>query len=235
MIRGKSWDEYWQESAPTSGPYAAIARFYRSRIISPAVRHYVRRYFRDEAGKVYVHAGCGSAETDSRIGFIAADVVLMDISLEALRIARRTTRFPKARLVCGDLFAPPFRTSSVDGIWDLGVMEHFDGPEIRRIFTGLGRILKPGARCVVFWPPVYGLSVIALTSFLFVANTILRRGLRLYPDEISLFRSLAQVRELLSGSRIEMERTHFGPRDLFTYVVLVGRASRDGESEPPAP
>lgn len=226
MFHGKSWDEYWKDSPPNSGLYAAIARFYRTRIISPAVRHYFRRYFSDAPGHVYLHAGCGSGESDSLIGYEAANFVLMDISIEALRIAKETTRFRKVHFVCGDIFAPPFRDSSIDGIWNLGVMEHFHEPDIARIFAGMGRIMKPGARCVIFWPPVYGLSVIALNSFLFLANRILRRGLQLYPDEISLFRSLSRVRGLARGSGITVERIHFGIRDLFTYAVLVGRASQ---------
>lgn len=220
-IRGKSWDDYWKDSAPHRGLYAIVARAYRRWIISPAIAHFFRRTFTDTSGRVYLHAGCGSAETDSQIGYRDATIVLMDISVEALRIARSKTRFHKAYVVCGDLFAPPFRTSSIDGAWNLGVVEHFYEPEIKRIFAGLGRILRPGANGLILWPPVYGLSVLVLTSFLFVANRLFRRSVTLYPDEVSRFRSMDQARRLLAGSGLRAERTHFGPRDLFTYVVLV--------------
>lgn len=233
-IRGKSWDDYWRDSAPHRGLYALLARAYRRWIISLAVAHFFRSTFSDAPGRVYVHAGCGSAETDSRIGYREATIVLMDISVEALKIARATTRFPKAHVVCGDLFAPPFRTSSIDGAWNLGVVEHFYEPEIRRIFAGLGRILKPDASALILWPPVYGLSVLVLTSFLFVVNRLLRRSVTLYPDEVSRYRSIDQARGLLAGSGLRAERTHFGIRDLFTYVVLVATRERAPASAPEA-
>jgi dolichol-phosphate mannosyltransferase len=220
-MRGKSWDDYWLDSAADRSLFAVIAKQYRRFLISPSVRHFFRRYFRDEPGRRYLHAGCGSAESDRRIGYTRASFVLLDISPEALKIAKRNATNPNVHLVCGDIFHPPFRDAAFDGIWNLGVMEHFHTPEIERIFAALGRILKPGARCLIFWPPKYGLSVIALTSFLRVANAVRRTPMHLYPDEISLFASASWARELLRLADLAVERTHFGIRDLFTYVVLV--------------
>ena len=222
----KSWDDYWRDSATDRSLYAVIAKQYRRFFISPSVRHFFRRYFRDEPGRMYLHAGCGSAESDRRIGYARASFVLLDSSPEALKIARRGATNPNVHLVCGDIFQPPFRDAAFDGIWNLGVMEHFPTPEIERIFAALGRTLKPGARCLIFWPPTYGLSVIALTSFLRVANTVRRTPLRLYPDEVSLFASAEWARGLLASGGLAIERTHFGIRDLFTYVVVVANKGR---------
>ncbi len=218
---GKGWDEYWLDSARDRNLFAVIAKMYRRYIISPAVGHYLRKYFRDERGRTYLHAGCGSAESDRRIGFTRATFVYLDISHEALLLARRNATMPGIKLVRGDIFTPPFRTASIDGIWNLGVLEHFHAPDIERIFRGLSRVLRPAARCVIFWPPAYGLSVIALTSFLRIANAPRRTPLRLYPDEVSLFRSARWARRLIEPAGLAVERTHFGIRDLFTYVVLV--------------
>ena len=217
------WDEYWRNSTSDRSPFAVIARIYRRFLISPAVRHYFRRYFRDESGRRYLHAGCGSAESDRRIGFTRASLVLMDSSREALLIARRNSTAPNTHVVCGDLFRPPFRDDVFDGAWNLGVMEHFEAPEIQRIFIALARVLKAEARTLVFWPPRYGLSVITLAAFLKVANAIRRSPLHLYPDEVSLFSSTQWARGLMHGARLVIDRTHFGIRDLFTYVVVIAR------------
>lgn len=224
---GKTWDEYWRDSALDRSLFAVVAKLYRRVLIAPSVRHHFRKYFRDERGRVYLHAGCGSAESDRRIGFTQASFVLMDISLEALRIAKRNSTNPNVRLVCGDIFHPPFRAESFDGMWNLGVFEHFEVPEIERIFAATRNVLKSGARCVIFWPPKYGLSVLFLTSFLRIANVVRRTPLHLYPDEVSLFSSAGWARDLLRSAGLAFERTHFGIRDLFTYVVLVAhKASR---------
>jgi dolichol-phosphate mannosyltransferase len=225
-VRGKSWDDYWRDSAADRSLFSVVAKQYRRFLISPSVRHFFRRYFRDEPGRLYLHAGCGSAESDRRIGYTRASFVLLDISPEALKIAKRNATNPNVHLVCGDIFHPPFRDATFDGIWNLGVMEHFHAPEIERIFAALGRILKPGARCLIFWPPRYGLSVLALTSFLRIANAVRRTPLHLYPDEVSLFSSTGWVRGLLRLAGLAVERTHFGVRDLFTYVVLVASKER---------
>ena len=127
--------------------------------------------------------------------------------------------------MCGDLFAPPFRANVFDGAWNLGVMEHFTAPDIERLFVALARVLRPGGRALIFWPPKYGLSVIALAATSKVLNALRRSPLQLYPDEVSLFTTAGRARRLLRPARLALERTHFGIRDLFTYVVLV--ASKD--------
>lgn len=220
---GKSWDEYWRDSAHDRGLFAIIAKLYRRFLISPSLRHHFRKYFRDDPGRIYLHAGCGSAESDRLIGFTSSSFVLMDLSFEALRIAERNSTVPNVKLVCGDIFHPPFRRNTFDGIWNLGVLEHFEPAEIERIFTASREILKCDGRLLIFWPPKYGLSVLFLTTFLRIANAIRRSPLHLYPDEVSLFSSAEWAGDLLRPAGLILERTDFGIRDLFTYVVLVVR------------
>jgi SAM-dependent methyltransferase len=186
-VRGKDWDQYWVDSRKSKGLFEIIAKFYRRYIISPAVRHYLHKYFHDEPGRLYLHAGCGSSESDNRIGFEHAKFVLMDISVEGLKIARQKSKLRSAYFVCGDIYNPPFKTGTLDGVWNLGVMEHFKEDEITRIFQSLRRPLKEDGRCLIFWPPRYGLSVLTLTSFLCVMNKLRKKPLVLYPDEISRF------------------------------------------------
>jgi SAM-dependent methyltransferase len=220
-VRGKNWDQYWVDSAKSKGLFEIIAKFYRRCIISPTVKHYFRKYFRDEPGRVYLHAGCGSSESDNRIDFQQARFLMMDISLEGLKIARQKSKLKNASFVCGDIYHPPFKTGAIDGLWNLGVMEHFYEPEIVKIFQALARVLKPDGQCLIFWPPKYGLSVIVLTSFLGVVNKFRKQPLVLYPDEVSRFSSKPWAQELASPAEMTVKKTHFGPRDAFTYVIMV--------------
>jgi SAM-dependent methyltransferase len=220
-VRGKNWDQYWVDSAKSKGLFEIIAKFYRRFIISPTVKHYFRKYFRDEPDRVYLHAGCGSSESDNRIDFQHARFLMMDISLEGLKIARQKSKLKNVFFVCGDIYHPPFKIGAIDGLWNLGVMEHFYEPEIVKILQALARVLKPGGRCLIFWPPKYGLSVIVLTSFLGVANKFRKQPLVLYPDEVSRFSSKPWAQQLASPADLIVKRTHFGPRDAFTYVIMV--------------
>lgn len=224
-IRGKDWDQYWTDSAQNKGLFDVIAKFYRRYIISPTVKHYFHKYFRDEPGRVYVHAGCGSSESDNRIRFQHSKFALMDISIEGLKVARQKSTLKNVYFVCGDIYNPPFKTDVVDGIWNLGVMEHFYEPEITRIFTALSRITKPDGQCLIFWPPRYGLSVITLTSFLFIVNKFRSQPLVLYPDEVSRFWTKPWAQRLLAPAGLTVQKTHFGIRDAFTYVIMVARKS----------
>ena len=222
-VRGKDWDQYWIDSAKSKGLFEVIAKFYRRYIISPAVRHYIHRYFRDEPARVYVHAGCGSAESDNRIRFKQARFVMLDISPEALVIARRKSKLENVHFVCGDIFHPPFKAGAVDGIWNLGVMEHFFEPEITQIFTAFSQLLKADGQLVIFWPPRYGLSVIVLTSFLGVVNAFRKKPLVLYPDEVSRYWTQRWSQQLAAPAGLQVQKSHFSIRDLFTYVVMVAR------------
>ena len=222
-VRGKDWDQYWIDSAKSKGLFEIIAKFYRRYIISPAVKHYIHRYFCDKPACVYVHAGCGSAESDNRIQFTHARFVMLDISPEALVIARRKSQLAKVHFVCGDIFNPPFKAGVIDGVWNLGVMEHFLEKEITQIFTALSRTIKLEGQLLIFWPPRYGLSVIVLTSFLCFVNAFRKTPLVLYPDEVSRFRTKRWSQKLLTPSGLKVEKCHFSIRDVFTYVVMVAK------------
>jgi hypothetical protein len=81
---------------------------------------------------------------------------------------------------------------------------------------------------VLFWPPDFGLSVIALGCFVSVANLFRRQPLKLHPDEISRIHSSGWLRNVLQRSRLNLLRAEFGWRDLFTYVVVIaGKETRD--------
>ena len=88
-----------------------------------------------------------------------ADVTALDISPAA--IAKYKSRF-KANAIVGDIFHLPPDGPQYDGIYNLGVMEHFSPDEIRQILVQFNKALKANGRLLLFWPPVFGVSVIAL-------------------------------------------------------------------------
>ena len=74
---------------------------------------------------------------------------------------------------------------------------------------------------MLFWPPVYGLSVIALRIIHFVLNQVLRRNIRLHPPEPGKMRSRRQIQKLLDESGFDLNSLSFGIRDAFTHAVVV--------------
>jgi ubiquinone/menaquinone biosynthesis C-methylase UbiE len=100
-------------------------------------------------------------------------------------------------------------------------MEHFSGTEISLILREFKRVLKPGGRLVLFWPPEFGLSVTFLKVVHFILNVILKKNILLHPPEITRVRSRGQIERFMQQGGFKLTQFQFGISDLFTYVVVV--------------
>ena len=222
------WNLYWAKAQGIQrkkGLYEAIAEFYRNQIISRSAARLLSRHFPDGEERLYLHAGCGSGGSDWRIRLEKSRFHFLDIAPVALALHRGQPVRLSRCYVGGDIFRLPYRDRSVDGIFNFGVMEHFTEEEIGRILSEFRRVLKPDGRLLLFWPPDFGLSVLALGAFLGVANRFRRDPLKLIPDEISRVHSFRWVQELMAKSHFNVADLEFGPGDLFTYVAVSARAS----------
>ena len=215
----QGWSEYWsQKTRPALLVYDLIAAFYRKFIIRPSLNHFMLKHF--SSGARVLHAGCGSGQVDVDIGQ-RVSISALDISAEALSFYKKTN--PQcAELVYGSIFAIPAENDTFDGVYNLGVMEHFTETQIADILDEFCRVLKPGGKIVLFWPPEFGLSVLFLRLVHFVMNRVLNRKVTLHPAEITRVRSRRQIERYLANSGFLLAEYRFGPRDLFTYVVVVG-------------
>ncbi|MGZ6370773.1 MAG: methyltransferase domain-containing protein, partial [Bdellovibrionota bacterium] len=111
---------------------------------------------------------------------------------------------------------------SVDGIYNLGVMEHFTEGEIDKVFAEFKRVLRPGGRMVILWPPEFGLSVIFFKVLKVLVTTITRRkDVKFHPDEICRVQSKKHALGIFQRSGFRVLDYYFGPRDVFTYSVIV--------------
>ena len=217
------WDLYWRKALEPEqqGLYQVIAKFYRDQIISRSAAAILSRHFVDSNDRRYLHAGCGSGGSDLRIPLRRARFHFLDLSSIALDLHRRQPMRLQRSYVRASIFYLPYASNSLDGIFNLGVMEHFTLPQISTILSEFRRVLKTDGRMVLFWPPDFGLSVLVLGTFLRVINWFRREPLRLVPDEVSRIHSFRWVRKLMQENHFRVLRTEFGPRDLFTQVVVV--------------
>jgi len=213
------WDKYWdsKERNVERSTYDIIASFYRNHLIKPTLNHFIRNTFSPHAE--LIHAGCGGGEVDTDV-VRYAKVTAVDISPNAVA-KYLASHGAQAECMVMDIFHLSHLGRRFDGLYNLGVMEHFEADQIRQILAEFHRTLKPGGRLVLFWPPVYGLSVIALKVIHFVLNHVLRRNVQLHPPEPSKVRSRRQIQELLDESDFDLKSFSFGIRDAFTYAVIV--------------
>lgn len=214
------WENYWQGDILHGKRflYDFIASFYRKFLIKQSFNYFIKKYFKKNF-KV-LHAGCGGGEMDVDIrNFIS--ITAMDFSQNALKKYESRNK-KNCEVVLGDIRNIPFKVSSFDGVYNLGVMEHFDKNDIRKILKEFNRILKPKGRLIVFWAPEFGLSVIFFKILVYVSKNILGKKRAIFhPPEFSRLWSEKQARHLFNESGFKVIEYYFGMRDLFTYSVIV--------------
>jgi dolichol-phosphate mannosyltransferase len=220
LVDPQNWDQYWETKTRAGGlVYDAIATIYRNMFIRSGLNRCVRKHF--PRGSRLLHAGCGSGQVDRDIQN-EMEIAAVDISVAALQLYRKNN--PRAESVKhGSLFSLPFPDAAFDGAYNMGVMEHFTGPDIRRALAELHRVVKAGGKVILFWPHARASSVTVLRAVHWVLNDVLKKNVRLHPPEISLLRSRRSIEPVLREARFELVDYYFGPRDLFVQAVLVLR------------
>ena len=212
------WSEHW--SGEHQGRISQkFFSFWRKAVFARTVRYFLNRYF--PAAGVFVEAGSGTAETSIRINKYGGErlLVAVDIVLPVLSLCPPVM---DAR-ICADIFRLPFRSNSVDGIWNLGVMEHFTHEQIDQVLREFHRILKPKGRVILFWPGKDSVPQKMLKVVEKIINLKKRqREFHFHPDEISQIASMRQGREILARNGFIPLFIDYGFRSLMAFKTLVG-------------
>jgi dolichol-phosphate mannosyltransferase len=223
LMDPQDWDAYW--SARSYRPqtiyegslYELIAGVYRRGVIKPNLNRLIRQAF--PPGSELLHAGCGSGQVDAELQQTMR-ITAFDISAGALRLYARNN-WKAVALKHGSIFELPFANAVFDGIYNLGVMEHFTREEIGRILAEFRRVLKPGGKLVLFWPHARATSVVVLRGVHFVRHRFFRKPATLHPAEINLCRGRRWAGDLFAESGFELLTYEFGPRDFFVQARIV--------------
>ena len=216
----ESWDMYWKgKQHAHSKVYDSIAEFYRKFIIKKSLNYFINQHFKP--GTKVLHAGCGSGQVDVDI-VKNFSITAMDISAPALEIYQKTNSVG-CKTVLGSILKTSFEAGTFDGIYNLGVMEHFSTQEIQTILLEFKRILKAQGKIVLFWPHENGSSVTFLKFVHFILNNIFKKNIKLHPDEISRLKSKQHAQNIIEQSGLVFVDYYFGPKDLFTQAVVVAQ------------
>lgn len=214
----RDWAQHWSSENQKSFSQKFFS-FYRKAVFARTVGFFCNEYFPKKG--VFIEAGCGTAETSLRIDkqgggrrLIAADIVLP--------VLKHCHPVMDER-VCGDIFALPFAADSIDGIWNVGVMEHFTQAEINAILAEFHRVLKPDQRIILLIPGVDSPPQKILRVLEKIINFRRKeKNFRFHPPEISQIKSKKAGREMLNRNKFVLEKYEFGWRSLFAFKVLVG-------------
>ncbi len=184
------------------------------------VRYFIDAYFPPSG--IFVEAGSGTSETSIRIDKRGGQRRLVAVDI-VRQVLHRSAPVMDAR-ICGDIFHLPFRQASLDGIWNVGVMEHFTHPRIDEILREFHRTLRHGGRVIILWPGVDSIPQRCLRCVEASINGV-RSGadkFRFHPDEISQLTSVREGHDVLRRNGFRVVRIETGLRSLMAFKTLVG-------------
>jgi dolichol-phosphate mannosyltransferase len=215
----QGWDAYWAgKEKKTLLAYDVVATVYRNAFIKSILTAVLKREF--APGASLLHAGCGSGQVDTDVQ-AHARVTAVDISVPALHMYAREN--PAATTMRADILDLPFPDASFDGTYNLGVVEHFEGAQLEKLFSELARVTKPNGKVVLFWPHQRATSAAVLDTAHYVLNDVMHKNVRLHPAEPTRLKSKQQAEAYLNNAGFDLARYDFGPRDLYVQAVVVGR------------
>jgi SAM-dependent methyltransferase len=212
------WTEHWSPEKQNSFSQRFFS-VYRKAVFARTVAYFIDRFF--PRSGVFVEAGSGTSETSMRIDKREGRVlVALDLILPVVANAHPVMDVR----VAADIFRLPFADDSLDGLWNVGVMEHFTHDRIDAILREFHRVLRPGAPMLLLWPGTDSLPQKALRLVEKVANA--RNGaekLQFHPPEISQLHSAEEGRQVLRRNDVEPVFVDPGPRSLMAFKTVVGR------------
>lgn len=214
----EDWDSFWGRLESQKGFYSRFLSLYRIQIVARALNYYINRYFPPSG--IFVECGAGTSETTLRTEKKDRKFIALDFSHFILKKSMANPKMDSR--VNADIFTLPFKDNSVDGIWNVGVMEHFVKADIDKILKEFHRVLKKDRPLILFWPMAYAPYEIFINIVEFMVNLFAKKRFRFYPEEVSRLASRKQAREYLRRHDFKDVHIFFNFRDAFSFGVLVG-------------
>jgi ubiquinone/menaquinone biosynthesis C-methylase UbiE len=210
----EDWNKQWEKLDTTL--FGKICSLHRNLFISKSVAYFFDKYFPKEG--TFVETGCGTGESSKRIKKHERRLIPLDYAQYILSL-----KLPKnfSEPVIADIRSMPFEENSINGIWNIGVIEHFVEEDIIKILNEFYRVLKPGSRALLFIPPIFGSSELFLGAIEVVVNIFKKEKFQFMTDEVSKVRSKKQIKKLVNKSNLVFYKSHFSYRDLYTYYLVV--------------
>lgn len=213
------WDNYWGQKYELHNQlYDQVAIKYRKYIIKPYLKKYIHNHFKE--GSILLHAGCGGGQVEDDITN-KFTIIGMDTSHNALKLYKLNHNNPN--LLHCDIGKTGLKNESIDGIYNLGVMEHSTKEEIHDILLEFNRILKPDGTVILFVPPEYGSTVIFFKLTHYILNNILKKNIYFQPPEINRVQSREWAEDIIKDTGFWLSEFNFESDDLYTHVAIVLR------------
>lgn len=216
----QDWTSYWERKEDTIGlVYEIVAAIYRQFLIRFNLERFLVNNF--TPGSKLLHAGCGSGQVDLQLHKWYS-ITAVDISYSALNLYSQNN--PDVwRIEQDDILNLHQKDGVFDGVFNLGVVEHFERGKIITILKEFRRVLKDEGKIVIFWPHRNSSSVFFLKLAHFFLNKILNKNIKLHPAEISLLKNRSEANQILKEANLTLIDYSFSIRDFYAQAVIVGQ------------
>jgi ubiquinone/menaquinone biosynthesis C-methylase UbiE len=110
--------------------------------------------YRGIRGKTILETGSGTGRISLRLAREGAEVLLLDISRDIIKFSKKIFKDSRSEgvFIVGDIFHLPFRSNTLDIVWNSGVLEHYTRTEQRKVFDEAMRVLKIGGSLIIIVP-----------------------------------------------------------------------------------
>jgi predicted SAM-dependent methyltransferase len=146
------------------------------------------------------------------------------MSQNALNLYKST--HTNCNLICGDVTATGLKNESIDGVYSLGLMEHFTTEEIRLMLIEFNRITKSDGTIIICAPPEYGSTVTFFKFVDLILKRILKSDMWFQPHpksepEINQIKSKKWMEDIVKNTGLTITEFNFEIKDLYTHVAIV--------------
>ncbi|MDD3085062.1 MAG: class I SAM-dependent methyltransferase [Candidatus ainarchaeum sp.] len=160
---------------------------------------------------------CGSGTGNSSL-LLAKDVnsiVLLDQSKSAINSSKKLAKYYDVKNVdflIGDIFKMPFKDKIFDFCWNIGVLEHYDIEEAKKMILEMRRVTKENGYMCIGVPNFRSLAIIKAR---FLSNSLLRpitnsiNGYRLDDEKKYTIRKFKEIFSDLKDDNIFFKNISF--------------------------
>lgn len=213
-----AWDEHWKRYAGKKSIFESLSSFFRIFVFAGYVARLTDRHFK--RGGIYLEAGCGTGQSSLSLNRYNRRYIALDCSFYPLEEVRKNNHGIDLA-IAGNILCLPFSNESFDGIWNVGVMEHFDETNLIKIYREFARVLKKNGTVIILIPPVYGPFHIAFTLLEKTMSLIKRKKFKLWPDMLTPFRGVKAMEKIFKECNMRIIDTDFSWRSCFIHNAIV--------------
>lgn len=150
-----------------------------------------------EPGKKLLDIGCGTGVYLSMLEETGADLWGIDISKNAVEIAKRNIA-KSNQIICENANPLPFNDNEFDYVTAWGVIEHF--PSTSSILSEIKRVLKFNGKTAIMVPNVY--------YYIFISETLLRGSGPVKHQKIEFLYCFKEWKDLIEKAGLSVLETH---------------------------